>query len=75
MWIGTDEGGVEVHKIETKELMYKESCHKNRIKCIQLFEMSNALGKTDKIRKWFVSVDSKGIMKLWHVKVCNVCSA
>lgn len=69
MWIGTDEGSVELHKLESKELIYKESCHKTRIKCIQSFKMPDLLKNNDKIGKWFVSADSKGIIKLWHVKV------
>lgn len=70
--MGTDEGSVEIHKLETEELLYKELCHNTRVKCIQSFEMPNIIKNMEKIVKWFFTADSKGIIKLWHVKVSGL---
>ena len=67
--IGTDDGQLEIHSIIEKKLLIQEHSHKARLKCMTSFCKTVKKKKIVKNNDYLVTADSKGLIKLWCIKV------
>lgn len=67
--IGTEEGLLEIHSLFHKKLIKSMNAHKSRLKCMSSFSKGKINDKEKKIENFIVTADSKGVIKLWSLKV------